>query len=243
MTAISSINVDIDLTNLYQSFTPTDVITFLQYGNHPEKGINQKQPRKARKPKPKKSFYNQITMHVDCEKNVNVKLFNNGRIQMTGLKYETHGKKVVETVLRELQALDAKSSHRCLISTDWFISPTDIACINSDFSVGFPIKRDMLHREIVNHGFYSSYEPCIYPGVNIKYYYNEDCVGGICQCNSPCTGKGCGKGDGNCKKVTIAVFKSGKAIITGARSQTQLTTAYDFISKFIQQRFQTIKLN
>ena len=48
---------------------------------------------------------------------------------------------------------------------------------------------------------------------------------------------------GDCKKITIAVFKSGKAIITGARSQTQLTTAYDFISKFIQQRFQTIKLN
>ena len=45
-------------------------------------------------------------MHVQCEKNVNVKIFNNGKIQMTGLKYETHGEKVLELLLPYLQQLD-----------------------------------------------------------------------------------------------------------------------------------------
>ena len=55
---------------------------------------------------------------------------------------------------------------------------------------------------------YSSYELCIYPGVNIKYYYNKDSEGtsnaGICKCSKCCNGKGCLHG--LCKKVTIVVF-------------------------------------
>ena len=40
-------------------------------------------------------------------------------------------------------------------------------------------------------------------------------------------GKGCG--NGQCKRVTIAVFASGKIIITGGRSIEQLVDSYNFI--------------
>ena len=69
---------------------------------------------------------------------------------------------------------------------------------------------------------YISYEPCIYPGVNIKYFINTNNRCGICECENLCNGKGNGCGDGNCKKVTIAVFKSGKVIITGGQNKDQI---------------------
>jgi TATA-box binding protein (TBP) (component of TFIID and TFIIIB) len=51
-----------------------------------------------------------------------------------------------------------------------------------------------------------------------------------------CTGKGNGCGDGDCKKVTIAVFKSGKVIITGGQNKDQIIESYRFITNFIQNK-------
>ena len=78
-----------------------------------------------------------------------------------------------------------------------------------------------------------SYEPIIYPGVNIKYFYNTCYNNGICQCSKLCTGKGNSNGNGNCKRITIAVFKSGKVIITGGQNRDQIERSYNFITTFI----------
>jgi TATA-box binding protein (TBP) (component of TFIID and TFIIIB) len=51
-----------------------------------------------------------------------------------------------------------------------------------------------------------------------------------------CNGKGNGDGDGKCKKVTIAVFKSGKIIITGGQNKSQLEDSYEFIKDFIEDK-------
>ena len=243
MTACSSLNSDINLDNLYQNIEPDSTISFIEHGSLGIKGESKKTQRKTRKPKKKKTFFNQATIHVTCEKTVNVKLFNNGKIQMTGLKYEEHGTRVLEILTPILLRLDVNNDNK-ILSTDKLVAePMNIACINSDFSLGYSIKRDILHKEIVDAGYYSSYEPCIYPGVNIKYYYNTGSEDGICKCTNVCSGKGDGCGDGKCKKITVAVFKSGKAIITGARSKHQLDIAFKFITEFIQPRKQLLLLN
>ena len=59
---------------------------------------------------------------------------------------------------------------------------------------------------------------------------------GICDCSEMCNVKGRADGDGDCKKVTIAVFKSGKVIITGGQHTDQLEKAYRFIKNFIDER-------
>ena len=111
------------------------------------------------------------------------------------------------------------------------LQETETVLINSNFDIGFDLDREALHRLIIHTGYYSSYEPGIYPGVNIKYYYNPLNVSpGICNCTLPCDGKG--KGDA-CKRITVAAFKSGKIIITGGRSSENITTAYNFITEFI----------
>jgi len=242
MTACSSINSDINLDNLYQNITTDSVIPFIQHGSYGCKGEIKKPKRKSRKPEKKKTFFNQVTLHVNCEKIVNVKLFNNGKVQMTGLKYEGHGEKVLDTIIPELLRLDKTHETKILSTSQVKYEPMNIACINSDFSIGYPIKREVLHREIVKAGYYSSYEPCIYPGVNSKYYYNTLTPGGICKCSIPCTGKGKGLSEGDCKKITVAVFKSGESIITGARNRDQLTTAHKFITNFIRNNEDILKL-
>ena len=109
-----------------------------------------------------------------------------------------------------------------------------IVLINSDFALDNEVDRDLLQEKLKENDYYSTFEPCVYPGVNIKYYFNNNNNDtGICKCNSVCFGKGNGCGDGDCKRVTIAVFKKGKIIITGARSRTQLKICKEFIKDFI----------
>jgi TATA-box binding protein (TBP) (component of TFIID and TFIIIB) len=242
MTAISSINSDINLDNLYKNIKINNILTYIKHGSMGEKGESNKKKRKSRKPKQEKSFFNQVTIHIYCDKFVNVKLFNNGKIQMTGLKYENHGEKIMDILIPYLKELNLECSDKILSESDISYTPFNIVLINSDFSLGFKIKREVVHREIVDAGLYSSYEPCIYPGVNIKYYYNLATDHGICNCSKICNGKGNGDGDGCCKRVTIVVFMSGEIIITGARTREQLVIAYNFIYKFINDRKDIVKI-
>jgi len=242
MTAISSLNSNIHLDNLYNNFQINDTFPLIQHGSHGIKGESIKTKRKSRKPEKKRTFFNQVTIHVNCDKLVNVKLFNNGKIQMTGLKYSNHGQKVMDLLVPCIKQLDRHNDTKVFDQIDTIYTPMNIVLINSDFDIKLKIKRDILHHEIIHAGYYSSYEPCIYPGVNIKYYFNSNQDDGICRCSSPCNGKGTGDQDGGCKKITIAVFKSGKIIITGARSHQHLELSYYFITTFIRDRKDLIEL-
>ena len=55
------------------------------------------------------------------------------------------------------------------------------------------------------------------------------------------TGKGNGKGDGQCKKVTISTFRSGSVIITGARTEQQIKDSYNFINYVFQTHYSDLK--
>ena len=242
MTAISALNSDIDLDTLFKNITINRDFPFIQHGKLGIKGESNKTTRKSRKPEKKKTFFNQVTIHVFQDKLVNVKLFNNGKIQMTGLKYEDHGIKVLHKLIPYIQELDSTNEHKVFTQREITCKPMNIVLINSDFDIKYSIQRDVLHREILDAGLYSSYEPCIYPGVNIKYYFNANQSNGICKCTSMCNGKGDGLSDGGCKRITVAVFKSGKIIITGARSREQLELSYHFITNFINGQRVKIEL-
>ena len=66
-----------------------------------------------------------------------------------------------------------------------------------------------MHKILVNeYDLFSKYEPCIYPGVDTKFYWNNLYENdGICHCAVKCAGKGYGNGEGDCKKVTIAALR------------------------------------
>ena len=229
ITSILKISDNIDLQKVYDCIPISTYILFIEYGSVNEpKGFSEKSLKKKRKKKKKTIFYNQITLHVMySNKIMNVKLFNNGRIQITGLKREEQSINLVKALMGYFYEFD-------IFKEEVQVIDHSIVLINSDFDLGYEINRDALHQEIIDYGIYSSYESCIYPGVNIKYFINRTNIeNGICNCGELCNGKGRGNGDGNCKKITIAVFKSGKVIITGGQNKQQLEESYRFIKNFI----------
>ena len=162
---------------------------------------------------------------------------------MTGVKSAENGRRAVDILLECLKRTMDKDNKPALENDNAKVEYYEIVLINSDYDMGYEIKRSDLHQLLVNdYKIFSSFEPCIYPGVNSKYYYNTLNPGGICRCTKPCTGKGDGCSDGGCKKITIAVFRSGEAIITGARSRKQLDVAHNFITDFVRKNTDILKL-
>jgi len=77
-----------------------------------------------------------------------------------------------------------------------------------------------------------------YPGVRIEYFYNKKNIGtpfeGKCNCSEICKGKGTGLTDSSCRKISVAIFQSGSAIIAGGCTNTDpIYCAYRFINNII----------
>lgn len=196
----------------------------------------------------KNSFFNQSTLVVRKKreddsgfKEVNIKLFANGGYQMTGITSEEYGKNVLQWVLNNFTQFKTAISSKPLQ-----IERSSVQLLNSDYKINALVRRDELHRVLVNkYKLFSTLETTIYQGINTKYYYNEESErkNGICWCEKPCNGQGDGKTLGNCKRITIAIFQTGSIIITGARNMKQLDEAYIFINKIIKENAsETLKI-
>lgn len=244
MTATSSIGASICLRKLYEEIKLDDVIIGIQYSDLPPKGYSKKKKKKVNTTKKRKCFYNQLTLiyQLSNDKKVNQKIFLNGKIQMTGLRSERDGIYCINKLISKLN----ENRNNGVVEGNIEHNDLNIALINSDFDVKFRIKRERLFEILVNeYNIYVTYEPDIYPGVNSKYYWNNSCKNplyeGVCCCTNKCLGKGRGNGNGDCKKITISIFQSGKIIITGAISLEQIDSAYNFINKVIKDNFHEVR--
>jgi TATA-box binding protein (TBP) (component of TFIID and TFIIIB) len=190
-----------------------------------------------------KTFFNQSTIvlrkAINKEKTqfkeVNIKLFGNGGIQMTGIPAEDFARETLIWLLEELKK----------VRPNIFASPPElqkfkVQLINSDYQVAYPINRTVLHNLLSRkYKLFSTFESTIYQGVNTKYYYNDKHpdknTPGICLCDRRCKGQGTGSGPGECKRITMSVFQTGKIIVTGGRYLFQLEEAYNFLNKVLQE--------
>ena len=263
MTAVSTLSTSINLVVLgkylktrYDDNDELNKIEYMMYGET-VRGVH---PKGTKKNKGKKPFYNQATVIIklDEKKYVNVKIFVNGNLQVTGLKSKDDGEIIFDTLIRELtkthgiikKEKDGKEidifEKAIEKPEDIKINEFDIMLINSDYFCGYKIEREMLYKIMIQeYGLFSTFEPCIYPGVNIKYYWNNQISDpnypGVCQCSTKCSGKGDGNGNGHCKKITISAFQSGNVIITGARNLDQIQITYNFINKIFKKYYKELK--
>ena len=238
MTATSKFNSEINLTNIFEYLETDEHINYIEFGEN--KGLSSKH----KKSKTKKKFFNQITIEIKLENNLhNLKLFNNGSISMTGIKSKLNGIKTVNLLYSKLVKLKDKNIFNV---EELKILYFKIVLINSDYHIGYEIIRNDLHQLLVSdYKIFSSFEPCIYPGVNSKFFWNKEYKNkpykGKCYCNTFCNGKGNGNGEGDCKKVTISAFQSGSIIITGAQSIEQIVDSFNFINQIFQKYYKKLK--
>jgi hypothetical protein len=193
-----------------------------------------------------KTFFNQATLVIRKTfpgrgwKEVNIKMFANGGIQMTGVPTAEFSQEAIQFVMD--QVVEKDPDVFCAVGTTNRMRPSlqkfRIQLINSDYSINRQIYQDKLHKVLSNvYNLFSSHESTIYQGVNTKYYYNKKgnpLRPGICECKAQCSGQGLGDGEGQCKKITISPFSSGKIIITGAREMDQINEAYEFFNEILK---------
>lgn len=248
----------LDLANLYHSISieedyQKDGFEYVEYAlgadNVGTKGFHKKMVIKHRRVRSTKRFDSQATIMLrhqtqglDGMYHTNLKVFKNGRVQMTGLKTIEQGRSALEYLVEYIKKANVRydiisdPNHLC-------VSNLKICMINSDFKTDINIKRNKLYNIVRSqYGTFCRYEPTCYAGVAIQPMMNDDRTDNnyICSCKSPCAGKGCGVGEGQCKRVTIAVFGSGSIIITGSQNMKQLDTAYNFICDIIKKHYTEI---
>jgi len=259
MTVLCDLGVQINLESFYNNIKAYHneeknyKIISLEYMENPAKGVPKQKKKKqsqanANLVKRRKSFYNQATIIMDYIKNINMKLFRNGSIHITGIIDVEQGKQAVAFLcdeIREIYKVDPS------ITTDDIsklgLANWDIVMINSDFSCNFKIRREKLY-EILDSSYnlVVNYESDNYPGVKTSFYWNERDAerSGVCKCKvgKTCSGKGRGtlNPDDTCRKITISIFQSGKIIITGAREKEQINDAYMFITNIFRKYFNSI---
>lgn len=196
-------------------------------------------------------FNNQVTFAVadaeDATRTSNVKLFFNGNMQLSGAKSVEQARAAMADVASLVSCVVNAAAHAATAAATACAVPSSgpplhgfrVCLINTDKRLGFHLKRDKLYAHLArNHrDIICSYEPCIYSGVKIKYAWNAAFPDGkgVCSCAGRCDGCGDGLGDGDCRHITIAVFRSGCVIVTGARSYEQLNAAYTFVERLMAE--------
>jgi TATA-box binding protein (TBP) (component of TFIID and TFIIIB) len=261
------LGVNIDLNILYNNFEIGGKSKFIwiYYPKMPEdenkRGVYPKKQRKIKKMAniKKTSFDNQVTFLYKSDNYPNLKLFKNGNIRITGVKDKDDVKIIVEQVIEEIKRISKINSNISI--TEDFINKIGffnfrIRMINTDFKTfaddnkmeKFLIRRRALHMILISDKYNNkcSFEPGKYHGVKLEFFWNEEKEqqDGICKCRDNCFGKGNGKGNKNCKKITIAIFESGSVLITGGISFKQIDDAYKYITDiFIKHKTEIKKID
>jgi len=206
--------------------------------------LPQKKKRVRKKKKRNRVFFNQVTLVVRSTptKNINIKLFKNGSIQMTGCRNIQDFMNVMTVLCDELKIkmgiIDPKTLKAIIPKP--FVSHYEnvhiskirnfsIKMINCDFNIGIKIDREKFYDLLIKQGVDCAYEPNKHAAINIKYKYiyeykedipiNKDAIENK---------KGTVKKTG-INKITILVFESGAIIITAAKKKDHIVKAYNFI--------------
>ena len=248
---ISTITLDcklhtlIDVDKFAKNVTlKEDEIVSVKFGNRKDPATNRTIVVLKTKKKPSvKNFYNQVTILMkpmnNPERNyINIKVFKNGSLQMTGCKDMDDFNNVTTTLIKILKrGCNIKNKKGKNIHIDFVDSPKEmgifdikIRMINSNFKLDYKVDRKKLAKLLKkNHGQGSKdkeigYVECKYEPtsghscVNIKYRYDDK------------------------NKPSIFVFQTGAIIITGAKNLPQIIMAYHFIHKILNKYFNEIRI-
>ncbi len=136
-------------------------IKYQQYkkGNDPEKD---KKVRKKRVVKeqdvPKRNFLNCITLIIQIEKRINIKIFKNGVFQLTGCKDIDNVRRCLKLILGDLSKTNC---FQFAEGSDDFVIYIKSAMRNIDFDLGFKVNRSLLAKRLT--GIYDDDDDVIIP--------------------------------------------------------------------------------
>lgn len=173
----------------------------------------------------RRMFDNQATVVVRMPQHsgyfLNIKVFRNGNLQMTGARSAEEGRIGAQVALGELGGA---------------VEDVRVQLMNCNFRVSRRVNRNAFHALAKGLGMQSSFNPSIYPAVKVYYMINDRDDGACPNRASPCTGFG---PDACCKRVTVLVFEGHRsyssAIITGATTEAQVRKAHAWLARTLRE--------
>ena len=197
--------------------------------------------------KVKNAFYNcfAIILRFKFEntfREIHIKVFNTGKLEIPGILNVS----ILDMVKKQL--LDYLSPY---IDTpvEYVKTTTDSnVLINSNFNCGYFINRDKLYSILRSNKYCieTAYDPCSYPGVKCKFYFNNEIGFDIITQRGQLM-----KEDrtmkmnelGDAKKyteVSFMIFRTGSCLIVGNCTEEKLYFVYDFIKKLLCEEYPLI---
>ena len=191
--------------------------------------------------KEKGAFYNcfAIIMRLNINKEfkeVHMKVFNTGKLEIPGIQDDTVLYKFLNFLVQYSQPLIP-----CALSYDK--DSIDTVLINSNFNCGYYINREKLFNKLkFKYSMITLYDPCSYPGIQSKFYYNKQNTSnnGVCTCSHKCSKKGTGDGDGQCREISFMIFRTGSVLIVGHCDEDVLNIIYEYIKKILYDEYSEI---
>ena len=197
--------------------------------------------------KVKNAFYNCFALIVrfkqdDAFREVHIKVFNTGKLEIPGILNNQLLEKVKMMLLDILQPY---------IATPIDFLETDIeenVLINSNFNCGFFINREKLYHILRSEKYRieCAYDPCSYPGVKCKFYFNNDKGFDETVQNGQIVvedrGMKMSELGENRKytEISFMVFRTGSCLIVGNCTERILRFVFDFIKKILKNEYRNI---
>ena len=226
-------NLDLDTIKKYLKLSKDDILTVKMSKKDMRSIIPIKTKKRRTKRKAKLNinpFYNQITVVIrvfegECidlndEKKINVKLFRNGSVQISGLTNFNNANRALNKLIICLQEIKAIKTDNGIIEIPFVSNPENIGIydfqvymINSNYKVNMMIDRNKLFNLLLQKKIKASYEKCIRACVIIKYIPSNDNM--------------------EEKEVSIFVFEKGNIIITGARNYSHIIDSYNYVNNIL----------
>jgi hypothetical protein len=188
--------------------------------------------------KKKSAFYNCFVliyrMKVDgIFKEFHVKVFNTGKLEIPGVQNDVS----YDLILKEIQNILQPYFEETLFYKE---NINETVLINSDFNCGFFINREALYDILRNkYNIQSIYDPCSYPGIQCKFYYNPD-IGIQTGCQISEENEHLYN---NIIKVSFMIFRTGSVLIVGKCDEKILMIIYNYLKHLLSNEYKSICQN
>jgi TATA-box binding protein (TBP) (component of TFIID and TFIIIB) len=122
----------------------------------------------SQRSKKKSAFYNCFVLilrifHQSKYKDVHVKIFNTGKMEIPGMQSDELFELVQQEILSILQPYNDNK-------LEFILDKCETVLINSNFYTGYNINRDKLFNILkYDYKINATYDPCSYPGIQCKY--------------------------------------------------------------------------
>jgi hypothetical protein len=180
--------------------------------------------------KRKSAFYNCFVMILRIKilgqfKEFHIKVFNTGKLEIPGIQTDHIFEQVLLNIIDTIQPfIDIKLGYKQI---------SDTVLINSNFNSGFFINRDVLF-DILKYKYKIQciYDPCSYPGIQCKFYYNKELD------VEQQTGSQISTENKSCIiSVSFMIFRTGSILIVGMCDENVLYTIYEFLKKLLIKEY------